>query len=81
LSQKAIPHNAGVPAQSPFHKQVTENRKDGRLCHLLAAKRLPEFHYDLPQTTHAYSICLRATNFKNPKQTLWTHGITLFTYV
>jgi hypothetical protein len=40
-----------VPAKSPFQKQLTEKRKDGRLCHLLAAKeKLPEFHYDLPQT-------------------------------
>jgi hypothetical protein len=31
LSQKAIPHKARVPAQSPFHKQLTEKRKDGRL--------------------------------------------------
>jgi hypothetical protein len=49
LSQKAIPHNARVPAQLPFHKQLTEKRKDNRLCHLLPAKELPEFHYDLPQ--------------------------------
>jgi hypothetical protein len=46
----AFPHNARVPAQSPFHKQVTEKRKDGRLCHLLAAKKLLEFHCNLLQT-------------------------------
>jgi hypothetical protein len=34
LSQKAISYNARVPAQSPFHKQLTEKRKDGRLFHL-----------------------------------------------
>jgi hypothetical protein len=39
-----------VPAQSPFQKQLTEERKDGRLWHLLAAKQLPKFHYDLLQT-------------------------------
>jgi hypothetical protein len=40
-----------IPEQSPFHKQLAENRKDGCLCHLLAAKKkLPEFHYDLRQT-------------------------------
>jgi hypothetical protein len=39
LSQKVIPHNARVPAQSPFHKRLTEKRKDGRLCHLLAAEK------------------------------------------
>jgi hypothetical protein len=32
LSQKAIPHNARVPAQSPFHKQLTEKRKHGCLA-------------------------------------------------
>jgi hypothetical protein len=35
---KAIPHKACIPAQSPFHKQLTEKRKDGRLFHLLASK-------------------------------------------
>jgi hypothetical protein len=39
LSQKAIPHNTRVPAQSPFHKPLTDKCKDGRLCHLLAAKK------------------------------------------
>jgi hypothetical protein len=37
--QKAIPHNARIPAQSPFHKRLTEKSKDGRLCHLLAEKK------------------------------------------
>jgi hypothetical protein len=50
LSQKAMPHNARVPAQSPFRKQLTEKRKDDRLCHLLIAEKLPEFLYDLPPT-------------------------------
>jgi hypothetical protein len=51
LSQKLIPHNAPVSANSPFHRQLTEKRKDCRLCHLLAAKKtLPEFHCNLPQT-------------------------------
>jgi hypothetical protein len=53
LSQKAIPHNARIPAHSPLHKQQTEKRKDGRLCHLLVAKKLPEFHYDLLQTVYS----------------------------
>jgi hypothetical protein len=30
--------------------QTTEKRKDGSLCHLLAAKKFPEFHCNLPQT-------------------------------
>jgi hypothetical protein len=47
---KTIPHNVRVPAQSPFHKQLTEKRKDGRLCHLSTEKKLPELHYKLPQT-------------------------------
>jgi hypothetical protein len=51
LSQKAIPHNAHVSAQLPFHKQLTEKCKDGCSCHLLVAKKnFPAFHYDLPQT-------------------------------
>jgi hypothetical protein len=51
LSQKAIPHNACIPAQLPFHKQLTEKRKDGHLCHLLEEKKkAADFHYDLPQT-------------------------------
>jgi hypothetical protein len=53
LSQKAIPHNARDPAQSAYHKQLTEKLEDGRLCHLLTAKKkLPEFHYDLPKTAY-----------------------------
>jgi hypothetical protein len=52
LSQKGIAHNARVLAKSPFHKQLTENSKDGRLCQSVASKeKLPELHYDLPQTT------------------------------
>jgi hypothetical protein len=39
LSQKAIPHKACVPVQSPFHKQLTEKRKDGRLFHLSTSKK------------------------------------------
>jgi hypothetical protein len=30
---------ARVPAQSPFHKQLTEKHKDGLLCHLLVATK------------------------------------------
>jgi hypothetical protein len=41
--------------------------------HLFAAKKLPDFHYNLPQTHVASSICLRATIFQNPEGTLWTH--------
>jgi hypothetical protein len=29
---------------------LTVKRKDGRLYHLLAETKPPEFHYDLPQT-------------------------------
>jgi hypothetical protein len=43
---------ARVPAQSPFHKQLSEKYKDGLLCHLLATKKNPEFRYDLPQTAY-----------------------------
>jgi hypothetical protein len=46
---EAIPHKARVPAQSPFYKQLTEKRKDGRLFHLSAKKKLPEFRCHLPQ--------------------------------
>jgi hypothetical protein len=38
-SQKAIPHKACVPAQSPFHIKPTEKLKDGRLFHLSASKK------------------------------------------
>jgi hypothetical protein len=34
-----IPHKERVPAQSPFHKQLTEKRKDSRLFHLSASKK------------------------------------------
>jgi hypothetical protein len=67
----------GVPSQSSFYKQLTEKRNDGRLCHLLVAKILLEFHYDLPQTHMASSICLRATIFQNREGTLWTHSTLL----
>jgi hypothetical protein len=36
---KSHPTQPRVPAHSPFHEQLTEKRKDGRLYHLLVAKR------------------------------------------
>jgi hypothetical protein len=62
--------NARVPAQSPFHKQLSEKRKGGRLCHLLAKKNFQSFTM----------ICLELNflarhNFSKPRRTLWTHGI------
>jgi hypothetical protein len=33
-------------------------------------KKLPEFHYDLPQTSYHIKIYLRATIFQNPEGTL-----------
>jgi hypothetical protein len=50
FSQKAIPHNPLVAAQSPFHKQLIEKRKYGRLYQSVDGKNLPELHYDLLQT-------------------------------
>jgi hypothetical protein len=52
---------------------LTEKRKDGRLCHLFAAKKLPRFHYHLPQTHIVSSIFLHDTIFQTPEGTLWTH--------
>jgi hypothetical protein len=74
LSQKAIPHKARVPAQSPFHKQLTEKRKDGRLFHLSASKKknFQSFAVIYRKPHVANSICLRATIFENPEWTLWT---------
>jgi hypothetical protein len=67
---KSIPHNARVHAQWPFHKQLRDERKDGRLWQSVCGeKKLPEFHYDLPQTHVASSICLSATIFQNPEGT------------
>jgi hypothetical protein len=65
---KTIPHNALVPAQSPFHKQLTQKSKDSRLCYLLAANKLPEFHYDLPQNRMwlAQFVC-KPQFFETPK--------------
>jgi hypothetical protein len=48
LSQKAIPHNGRVPSQSPFHIQLTEKRKYGRLCQSVGGKNF----YDLLQTPY-----------------------------
>jgi hypothetical protein len=59
-----------LPAQSPFHKQLTENRKDGRLYHLLAAEKVPEFIMIYCKPHMASSICLRATIFQNTEGTL-----------
>jgi hypothetical protein len=63
-----------LPAYSPFHKQLAEKRKDGRLCHLLAAKKnFLSFTVIYRKPHVASSICLRATIFKKPEGTLWTH--------
>jgi hypothetical protein len=75
--QKAIPHNARVSAQSPFHKQLTEKRKDGRLCYLLAGKTFQSFTMNCREQYVASSIFSRATIFQNPEGTLWTHGTFL----
>jgi hypothetical protein len=73
LSQKAIPHNARVPAQSPFHKQLTEKRKYGRMCHMLAAMKNSQSFSMICRKPHmASSICLRAIIFQNSAGTLWT---------
>jgi hypothetical protein len=58
--QKVIPHNARIPAQSPFDKQLNEKLKDGRLRNVKMAaysihwrqKKPPELPYDLPQTIY-----------------------------
>jgi hypothetical protein len=74
LSGNVRRYNERGPAQSPFHKQLTEKRKDGRFCHLLAAKRkLPEFTIICRKPHMASSICLRAISFQTPEGTLWTH--------
>jgi hypothetical protein len=62
------------PAHSPFHKQLTEKRKDGHLFHLLTAKKTFQSFTVICLKPHvASSICLRATIFQNPEGTLWTH--------
>jgi hypothetical protein len=77
LSQKAIPHKARVPAQSPFHKQLTDKRKYGRSFHLLHKKENFQSFAVICRKPHvASSICLRARIFQNPEWTLWTHCIT-----
>jgi hypothetical protein len=68
LSQKAIPHNARVPAQSLFYKQLTEKRENGGLFHILAAKRSPVFHYDLPETTRGQLNLFAGHNFSKPQR-------------
>jgi hypothetical protein len=67
LSQKAIQHKARVPAKSPFHKQLTEKRKDGRLFHLSAQKNFQSFAVIWRKLNVASSICLRAAIFQNPE--------------
>jgi hypothetical protein len=52
LSQKAIPHNARGPAQSPFHIQLTEKCKDGAYVLCWKENKISEFHYDLLQTAY-----------------------------
>jgi hypothetical protein len=70
LYEKAIPHNARFPAQSPFHKQLTEKRKYGRLCHLLVAEKNFQSFTVICRKPHvASSICLRATIVQNPEGT------------
>jgi hypothetical protein len=72
--KKTIPHKARVPSQSPFQKQLTEKRKYGRLCHLLAGrKNFQIFTMICRNPDVASSICLRATIFQNSEGTLWTH--------
>jgi hypothetical protein len=67
-------YKARVPAQSPFHKQLTEKCKDGRLFHLSESKRNFKSFAVICRKPHvASSICLRATIFQNPEWTLWTH--------
>jgi hypothetical protein len=79
FSQKAIPHKARVPAQSSFHKQVTETRKDGLVFHMSASgKNFQSFAVICRKTHVAGSICLRATIFQNPECTLWTHCTLCF---
>jgi hypothetical protein len=71
LSQKA--HNWRFPAQLPFYKQLSEKRKGGRLCHLLALKELQDFKsftMICRKPNVASSICLRATIFQIPEGTL-----------
>jgi hypothetical protein len=55
--------------------QLTEKHKDGRFCHLLAAKKknFQSFTVICRKPHVASSICLRATIFQNPEGTLWTH--------
>jgi hypothetical protein len=67
-----------VPAQSPFHKQLIEKRKDGRLCQSVGGKKEKNFQSFtmICRKPHmASSICLRATIFQNHEGTLWTHCI------
>jgi hypothetical protein len=76
LSQKTIPHEARVPAQSPLHKQLTEKRKDGRLFHLSYQKKNFQSFAVICRKPHvASSICLRATSFQNPEWILLAHCI------
>jgi hypothetical protein len=78
LSQKAIPHNARVLAQSLFYKQLTEKRKDGRLYHLWAAWNFQSFTVICRKPHMASSNFLGATIFQNPEGTLWPHCISIF---
>jgi hypothetical protein len=43
-------------------------------------KKLLEFHYDLPQTAYGKHN-MRATIFRNPEGTLWTHFQDIPKYV
>jgi hypothetical protein len=77
LSRNAISNKARVPAQSPFHKQLTEKRKDSRLFHLLASRKNFQSFAVICRKPHvASSICLRATIFQNSEWTLWTQCIS-----
>jgi hypothetical protein len=58
-------------ALSPFKKQLTEKRKDGRLCLLLAGKQNFQSVTMICRKPHVTSsICLLATVFQIPEGTL-----------
>jgi hypothetical protein len=74
-----LPGNV-LSRNAPFHKQLTEKRKDGRLCHMLAAKENFQSFSMICRKPHvASSICLRATIFQTPKG-LCGHTVQLIGY-
>jgi hypothetical protein len=73
LSQKAMPHNAHVPVQSPFHKQLTEKRKDG--CRAICWRKKTS-RVSLWSARNLISVAqldCAPKNFQNSEGTLWTH--------